>query len=132
MGIHVYPCPQPLPHLPLHSIPLDCPSAPALSALFHASNLDCSSISHMVIFMFQCYSLKSSHLRLFPQSPKVFFISLSLLLSHICRYHLSKLHIYTLIYCIGAFLSDLLHSVIGSSFIHLIRTDSNVFLFIVE
>ena len=30
-------------------IPLGCPSALALSALFHASNLDWSSISHMVI-----------------------------------------------------------------------------------
>ena len=35
-------------------------------------------------------------------------------------------------YCIGVFHSDLLHSIIGSSFIHLIRTDSNVFLFMAE
>ena len=34
---------------------------------------------------------------------------------------------YTLIYFIGAFLSDLPHCIIGSSFIHLIRTDSNLF-----
>ena len=27
-------------HLPPHPIPLGCPSAPALSALSHASNLD--------------------------------------------------------------------------------------------
>ena len=27
------------------------------------------------------------------------------------RYHLSKFHIYALVYCIGVFLSDLLHSV---------------------
>ena len=40
---------------------------------FHASNLDWWSISHMVIFMFQCYSLKSSHHCLLPQSPKVCF-----------------------------------------------------------
>ena len=38
-----------------------------------------------------------------------------------------------LIYCIGVFLSDLLHSVlIGSSFIHLIRTDLNAFFLIAE
>ena len=56
---------------PSHPIPLVCPSGLALSALFHASNLDWSSTSHMVIYMFQCYSLKSSHPHLLPQSPKV-------------------------------------------------------------
>ena len=53
-GVHVS-------HLPSHPIPLGCRSAPALSALFHASSLDWSSVSHMVIYMFQCYCLKSSH-----------------------------------------------------------------------
>ena len=41
--------------------PQGCPSAPALIALFHALYLDWRSISHMVIYMFQCYSLKSSY-----------------------------------------------------------------------
>ena len=45
-------------------------NAPALSALSHASNLDWRSVSHMIIHMFQCYSLKPSHHRLLPQSPK--------------------------------------------------------------
>ena len=66
-GVHVFP----IPNLCPHPIPLGCPSAPALSALFHALNLDWWSISHMVIYMFQCYSLKSSHSHLLPQSPKV-------------------------------------------------------------
>ena len=68
----VYMCPHPEPpsQLPPHPIPLGCPSAPALSALSHASNLDWSSISHMVIYMFQGSSLKS-HPCLLPQSPKV-------------------------------------------------------------
>ena len=41
------------------------------------------------------------------------FISVSLLLSHTQGYcyHLSKFHIYVLVYCIGVFLSGLLHSV---------------------
>ena len=44
------------------------------------SNLDWRSISHMITYMFQCYSLKSSHPCLLPQSPKVcFFTSVSLL-----------------------------------------------------
>ena len=37
-----------------------------------------------------------------------------------------------LIYCISVFLSDLLHSIISSSFIHLIRTDSNALFLIAE
>ena len=47
-----------------------------------------------------------------PSKPKsLFFTSVSLLLSRIQghHYHLSKFHIYTLIYCIGVFLSGLLH-----------------------
>ena len=32
---------------------------------------DWQSFSHMIIYIFQCYSLKSSHLCLLPQSPKV-------------------------------------------------------------
>ena len=65
-------------HLPLHPIPQSHPSTPALSTLSHASNLDWQSISHMVIYMFQCYSLKSSHPRLLPQSPKVWSLCLCL------------------------------------------------------
>ena len=59
----------PLPPLsPSH--PSGRPSAPALGTLSHALNLDWRSVSHMIICMFQCYSLKSSHPRLLPQSPK--------------------------------------------------------------
>ena len=64
------PHPEPSSHLLPHPIPLGCPSAPTLSALSHASNLDWWSISHMIIYMFQYYSLKSSHPRFLPQSPK--------------------------------------------------------------
>ena len=51
-GAHVSPILKPPP------IPLGCPRAPALSALLHASNSHWSSILHMLIYMFQCYSLK--------------------------------------------------------------------------
>ena len=70
--------PEPPSHLPPLPIPQGCPSAPTLSALFHASNLDWSSISHMIIYMFHCYSLRSSHPRLLPQSPKVCSLHLCL------------------------------------------------------
>ena len=69
MGVHV-PHPEPPSHLPPRPIPQGHPSAPALSTLSHASNLDLRSLSHIIIYMFQCYSLRSSHPRLLPQSPK--------------------------------------------------------------
>jgi len=47
------------------------------------------------------------------ESERLFYTSVSVLLSSIqgYRYHLSKFHIYALVYCIGVFLSGLLHSV---------------------
>ena len=47
------------------------------------------------------------------ESKRLLNTSVSLLLSHIqgYRYHLSRFHIYALVYCIGVFLSGLLHSV---------------------
>ena len=47
------------------------------------------------------------------ESKRLFYTSVSLLLSRILgyHYHLSKFHIYVLVYCIGVFLSGLLHSV---------------------
>src|SRR5574341_1426732 len=57
--------------------------------------------------------------QIFPPSPspaesiRLFHTSVALLLSRTqgYRYHLSKFHIYALVYCIGAFPSGLLHSV---------------------
>ena len=67
-----------LPPTSPHPIPQSHPSAPALSTLSHALNLDWYSISQMIIYMFQCYSLKSSHHHLLPQSPKVCSLHLCL------------------------------------------------------
>ena len=75
MGVHVFS----ILTLPLTSLPtpsLGNSSAPALSTLSHASNLDWRSLSHMIIYVFQCYSLKSPHPRLLPQSPKDFHASI--------------------------------------------------------
>ena len=66
MGVHVFP----ILNLTLHPIPLGHPSAPALSTLSHASNLDWWSVSYMIIYMLQWYALTSSHPHLLPQSPK--------------------------------------------------------------
>jgi len=58
----VYMCsPSWTPPSPPHPIPLDHPSAPAPSTLYHALNLDWRFISHMKIYMFQCHSPKLSH-----------------------------------------------------------------------
>ena len=70
MGCTCVSHPEPPSHLPPHHIPQCHPSAPALTTLSHALNLDWRSISHMITHMFQCYSVKSSHPCLLPQSPK--------------------------------------------------------------
>ena len=69
------------------------------------------------------------------ESKRLFYTSVSLLLSHIqgYHYHLSKFHILCisiLYWCFSFWLISL--CIIGSSFIHLIRTDSNVFFLMAE
>ena len=71
--------------LPSPPVPLGCPRLPTLGALLHASNLPWSSILHMVMYMFQHYSLKLSHPHLLPLSPKVCFLYLCLLCCPACR-----------------------------------------------
>ena len=86
MGVHVFSILNPLPHSsPFH--PSGSSQWTALSTLSHASNQDWRSVSHMVIYMFQCYSLKSSHPRLLPQSSKV------------CSLHLYLFHLANIINC---------------------------------
>ena len=111
---HRYTCvphPEPSSLLPPHTICLGRPSAPAQIIQYHASNLDWWLVSYMILYIFKCHSPKSSHPLPLPQ--RLFYTSVSLLLSRIQGYcyHLSKFHIYALVYCIGVFLSGLLHSV---------------------
>ena len=130
MGAHVSSHPEPPSHLPYHPITLGCPRAPALSALLHASNLHWSSILHVVVYIFQCYSLKSSHTHLLPHSAKVleYRIVMTVFLNSIYIY--IYMYIYKNTVLKFLFLTSL--CMIGSSFIHLIRTDSNTFFFIAE
>ena len=63
------PHPEHPSYLPTHPIHLDHPTAIALSTLSHASNLDWRLVSH-IIYIFQCYSPKSSYPHPLPQNPK--------------------------------------------------------------
>ena len=65
-------------HFPHTCIPLGCHRAPILGPLCY-TNSHCLSVSYMVMCMFQCYSLKSSHPLLLPLSSKVYSLCLCLL-----------------------------------------------------
>ena len=124
------PLPPPSPYHPSGSSQCTSPQHPV-----HASNLDWWFISYMILYMFQCHSPKSFHPLALPQSPKDCSIHLCLfLLSCIQGYrcHLSKFHICVsiLYWCFYIWLTSL--CIIGSSFIHRIRTDSNVFFLMAE
>ena len=61
---HRYTCvphPGPSSLFPPHTILLGRSSAPAPSIQYRVSNLDWRLISYMILYMFQCHSLKSSH-----------------------------------------------------------------------
>ena len=82
--------------------------------------------------MFQCYSLKSSHLRLLPQSLKVCSLYLCLFCCLAYRViviiFLNSIYIVNIPYwCFSFWLTSLW--IIGSSFLHLIRIDSSAFFF---
>ena len=77
-GFTCFPHPDPPSHLPVHPIPLGLPSAPALSTCLIHPNLGWWSVSPVIVYLFQCYSLRTSHPRLLPQSPKVCSVHLCL------------------------------------------------------
>ena len=107
------PYPEPPSLLPLRTIHLGCLIAPAPNILYPASNLDWQFIYFMILHVSMPFS------QIIPPSPSpteskgLFYTSVSLLLSRIQGYcyHLSKFHIYALVYRFGVFLSGLLHSV---------------------
>ena len=106
-----------LPPTPTPSHTSRLSQSTSLSSLSHTANSYWLSILHMIVYMFLCHPLHSSHrlLSLLPSLTSIsvspFSMSASPLLP--CKwehqYHLSRFHIYALIY-IYVFLSDLLHS----------------------
>jgi len=130
--VYISPLPlEPPSHLPPHPTPLGGHRAPALGSLYHTANSHWLSIHiHMFMYMFQCYSLKSSHPFLSPLCSKVCLLCCPA--NRIISIIFLDSTYYALIHCRSLSLSDLLHCITGSKFIHLIRTDANIFLFIAE
>jgi len=131
----VYMCSPSQTPLPPPPIPLGYPSGPAPSTLYHASNQDWQFVSHMIIYLFQCHSPKSSHPLPLLQSPKDCSIHLCLFCCFTYRVIISiflnpYICVSILYWCFSFWLTSL--CIIGSSFIHLIRTDSNVFFLMAE
>ena len=122
------------PHQPLSPY-LGHPSAPAPSILYPVSNLDWRYVSYMIEYMFQCHSPKSSHPLHLPQSPKVCSIHLCLFCCLAYRVIITIFlnSIYMCYYTVLVFFFLAYFSLYNQpSFIHLIRTDSNVFFLMPE
>ena len=110
-GIHVFPNlnPPPSPYHPSGSSQCTSPRHP----------ISCIEPGLATCFIYDIIHVSMPFSQIIPPSPspteskRLFYTSVSLLLSQIQDYcyHLSKLHIYALVYCIGVFLSGLLHSV---------------------
>src|SRR5574341_1956935 len=114
-GIHVFPILNPPPsYHPSGSSQCTSPKHP----------VSCIEHGLATCFIHDSIHVSMSFSQIFPPSPsptesvRLIYTSVSLLLSHTQGYcyHLSKFHIYALVYCIGVFLSVLLHSVYWAPF----------------
>ena len=113
IGVHIFlilnPLPPPSPYHPSGSSQCTSPKHP----------VSCIEPGLVIRFIYDIIHVSMPFYQIIPpfspptESKRLFYTSVSLLLSHIqgYHYHLSKFHIYALVYCIGVFLSGLLHSV---------------------
>ena len=112
-GIHVFPILKPLPppsqYHPSGSSQFTSPKHP----------VSCIKPGLAIRFIYDIIHVSMPFSQIIPpsssptESKRLFYTSVSLLLSCIqgYHYHLSKFHIYALVYCIGVFISGLLLSV---------------------
>ena len=93
---------------------------PSLQVIpLHQPRASCIKPGLVIRFLYDIIHVLMPFSQIIPPSPsptkskRLFYTSVSLLLSCIqgCHYHVSKFHIYALVYCLGVFLSGLLHSV---------------------
>ena len=116
-------------------IHLGCPSAPALSALFHALNLDWSSVSHMVNTCFNAILSNHPTLAFFHRVQKTVFLYLCIFCCLAYRIIITiflnsiSMHQYTVLVSFFLIYFTLYSRL---QFHSLIRTDSNVFFLIAE
>ena len=132
MFLILNPLPPPFPYHPSGSSQCTSPEHP----------VSCIKPGLAIHFTYDIIHVSMPFSQIIPASPSptesksLFYTSVPLWLSHMqgYRYHHSKFHIYVLVYCIGVFFFFWLTSlcIIGSSFIHLIRTDSNVFFLMAD
>ena len=103
------PLPPPSPCYPSGSSQCTSPKLPVSCIEPGLAIFFLYDIVHLLMPFSQIITPPPSH----TESKRLFYTSVSLLLSRIqgCHYYLSKFHIYALVYCIGVFLSGLLHSV---------------------
>ena len=114
--IQVYTCPPSWTLLPPPSLYHPSESSQCTSPKHPVSCIEPGLATH---FIYDIIHVSMPFSQIIPPSPspteskRLFYTSVYLLLSHIQGYcyHLSKFHIYALVYCIGVFLSGLLHSV---------------------
>ena len=131
MDLHVFPIPIP-PHTFLSTRSLwvfPVHQARALVSCIQPGLVICFTIDN--IHVLRMFSLNIPPSPSPTESKSLFCTSVSLFLLCILgyRYHLSKFHIYVLVYCIGLYLSGLLHYVkwVPVSFISLEPIQINTF-----